>query len=175
MVTSVPPGYAGAGRRVLPGFVQLAGSISHNFERHMNAHWDFFAHLVEGDREAAAAHRRFYDRFFSVLDLPAEFFYDTLVSVFQEHRLACGTMTWRELAIEPQALARPALLTIEGGLDDVSTPGQTRAAHALCPAIPAARRAHHLEPAAGHLALFYGRHWRGAILPRIAAFIRTHG
>ena len=173
MVTRVPPGYAGAGRRVLPGFVQLAGYLSHNLERHMNAHWDFFGRLVEGDREAADAHRRFYDRFFSMLDLPAEFFFATLESVFQKQRLARGTMTWRELAVEPQALERPALLTIEGGLDDVSTPGQTYAAHALCPAIPAARRAHHLEPAAGHLALFYGRHWREAILPRIAAFIRA--
>ncbi|HKO06482.1 MAG TPA: polyhydroxyalkanoate depolymerase [Alphaproteobacteria bacterium] len=174
MISRVPLGYRGQGRRVLPGFVQLAGYISHNLGRHMDAHWDFFGRLVDGDLEGAEAHRRFYDRFFSVLDLPAEFFLATLTNVFQEHRLARGTMAWRGLPVDTRLLRRPALLTIEGGLDDVSAPGQTRVAHELCPAIPSARRAHHLEPAAGHLALFYGHHWRQAIAPRIAGFIREN-
>jgi len=174
MVAKVPRPYRGAGRRVLPGFVQLAGYISHNLERHVDAHWDFFGRLVDGDDAGADAHRRFYDRFFSVLDLSAEFFLDTLESVFQAHRLARGTMRWRERAVDLHALERTALLTIEGELDDVSPPGQTRAAHALCPGLAAARRSHHLEPGAGHLALFYGHHWRNAVLPRIARFIAAN-
>ena len=173
MVATVPPFYPGAGRRVLPGFIQLAGYISHNLERHVEAHWDFFGRIVDGDRAGADAHRRFYDRFLSLLDLPAEFFLDTLESVFQEHRLAQGAMRWRDRAVVPRALSRTALLTIEGGLDDVSPPGQTQAAHALCPALTAAQRSHHLEPAAGHLALIYGHHWRRSILPRLAGFIRA--
>jgi poly(3-hydroxybutyrate) depolymerase len=173
MIAPVPPGYAGAGRRVLPGFLQLAGYISHNLDRHVDAHWDFFGRLIAGDEAGAEAHRRFYDRFLSVLDLTGEFFLDTLESVFRRHDLACGTMTWRGVPVETRALARPALFTVEGGLDDVSAPGQTRVAHALCPGIPAARRAHHLEPEAGHLGLFYGRRWRQDIAPRIRDFIRT--
>lgn len=175
MISTVPLGYAGAGRRVLPGFVQLAAYLSHNLDRHVGAHWDFFGRLVRGDDEGAEAHRRFYDRFFSVLDLTAEFFLDTLASVFQQQALARGTMTWRGSAVEPRALARLALLTIEGARDDVSAPGQTYVAHALTPAIPTARHAHHLEPEAGHLALFHGHRWRSSIAPRIASFIRQHG
>jgi poly(3-hydroxybutyrate) depolymerase len=171
MISTVPYGYAGAGRRVLPGFVQLAGYVTHDFERHLGAHWDFFGRLLAGDDAAAAAHRRFYDRFFSALDLTAEFFLDTLSDVFQNHALARGAMRWRGVPVVTRALADPALLTIEGGADDVSTPGQTAVAHSLCPNIPPSRRAHHLEPEAGHLGLFYGHHWRRSIEPRIRNFI----
>lgn len=171
MISAVPFGHAGAGRRVLPGFVQLAGYISHNLDRHLDAHWDFFGRLVRGDDAAADAHRRFYDRFFSVLDLAEDFFFDTLASVFQRHDLARGNLRWRGELVEPSAITRTALLTIEGGLDDVSAPGQTAVAQALCPNIPATRRAHYLEPEAGHLGLFYGHHWRQLIEPRIRHFI----
>jgi len=174
VISNVPFGYAGAGRRVLPGFVQLAGYISHDFDRHLSAHWDFLGRLLAGDDDAASAHRRFYDRFFSVLDLTAEFFLDTLSNVFQKHTLARGTMRWRGTAVDTRALARPALLTIEGGADDVSAPGQTTAAHSLCPNIPASRHAHFLEPDAGHLGLFYGHHWREAVAPCIRDFIRAN-
>lgn len=174
VISTVPFGYAGAGRRVLPGFVQLAGYISHDFERHLGAHWDFFGHLLAGDDAAASAHRRFYDRFFSVLDLAAEFFLETLSAVFQDHSLARGIMRWRGAAVDTRALTHPALLTIEGGADDVSPPGQTAVAHSLCPNIPPTRRAHHLEPEAGHLGLFYGHHWRQSVEPRIRDFIRAN-
>ena len=174
LISKVPFGYAGAGRRVLPGFVQLAGYIFHDLDRHLDAHWNFFGRIMAGDDTAAAAHRRFYDRFFSVLDLTAEFFLDTLSNVFHEHTLARGAMRWRGLPVETRALERPALLTIEGGADDVSSPGQTEVAHALCPNIPTHRRAHHLEAEAGHLGLFYGHHWHQAIAPRIGKFIREH-
>jgi len=174
LISRVPAGYAGCDRRVLPGFIQLAGYMSHGFDRHIEAHWDFFGRLVRGDKQGADAHRRFYDRFFSVLDLTEEYFLATLEGVFQRQDLARGKMDWKGLPIDLGALRSTALLTVEGAEDDVSSPGQTVVAHDLCPNVSALRRAHHLEPGAGHLALFYGHHWRDAIAPRITSFVRQH-
>ena len=140
--------------------------------RHVSAHLTQFADLFEGKTASAAAHERFYDEYFSVMDLPAEFFLETIERIFQEHRLAAGTLHWRGELVRPAAIARTALLTIEGERDDIAAPGQTFAAHALCASVPAARREHFLAAGAGHYALFNGRRWHDAVLPKFASFVR---
>jgi poly(3-hydroxybutyrate) depolymerase len=145
-----------------------------NPRRHVDAHWDFYNQLVKGDGESAEAHRAFYDEYNAVLDMPAEYYLDTIRIVFQEHRLASGTWHVRGDLVHPQAIHRTALLTIEGELDDISGNGQTEAAHGLCTGIPARKREHLLVPSVGHYGIFSGRCWRDSICPRIREFIRTH-
>ena len=173
VIARVPVWYPGAMRRVFPGFIQLSGFMSMNMDRHIGAHIKLFNHLVEGDGESADAHKRFYDEYLSVMDLPAEFYLQTVETVFQRHDLPNGTMRWRGHPVQPAAIRRTALMTIEGERDDISAPGQTWAAHALCPNIPAERRAHHLQADVGHYGLFNGRRWREQVMPRLAAFIRA--
>ncbi|MGE0723450.1 MAG: polyhydroxyalkanoate depolymerase [Alphaproteobacteria bacterium] len=174
VITPVPLPYRGFGRRVYPGFLQLTGFMSMNLDRHIGAHLDLFRHLVKGDGESAEQHRRFYDEYFSVMDLPAEFYLQTIRTVFQDYALPQGTMRWRGHPVEPQAIARTAMMTVEGAEDDISAPGQTEAAHRLTTALPARKRKHRLQPRVGHFGVFNGRRWRTETLPEVRAFIRKH-
>lgn len=174
-ITQVPFYYPGAFRRVFPGFLQLSGFMSMNLDRHIGAHIGFFKHLIEGDGDSAEAHRRFYDEYLSVMDLPAEFYLDTVERVFQRFELAGGTFDWRGRRVDPAAIRQTALLTIEGERDDISAPGQTRAAHDLCVNIPPHRRLHHVQPDVGHFGIFNGRRWREQVMPLVRGFIRSRG
>ncbi len=175
VIDLVPHWYPGANRRVYPGFMQLTGFMSMNLDRHVGEHVNMFRHLVRGDGEGAAGHRRFYDEYLSVMDLSAEFYLQTIRSVFQEHALPEGTMTLRGVRFEPRAITRTALMRVEGEKDDISGIGQTEAAHALCPAIPAAMRRHRLQQGVGHFGIFNGRRWREEIYPALRDFIRENG
>src|SRR5690606_27517444 len=148
--------------------------MSMNLDRHVGAHLELFRHLVRGDGEGAAAHRRFYDEYLSVMDLTAEFYLQTIQTVFQEHALPRGRMVHRGVRVEPAAIRKTALMTVEGERDDISGVGQTRAAHDLTPGIPDERRAHWLQPGVGHFGIFNGRRWREEIRPRVSAFIRAN-
>jgi poly(3-hydroxybutyrate) depolymerase len=161
-------------RWVYPGFLQHLGFVAMNPDRHFNAHWDYYNHLLEGDGDSAEGHRRFYDEYNAVLDMPAEYYLDTVKTVFQDFALPKGRMFVREELVRPQAIRDTALLTIEGELDDISGNGQTEAAHLLCLNIPRERREHYLAPKVGHYGIFSGRRWRETIYPRIAEFIRRH-
>ncbi|MCC7273104.1 MAG: polyhydroxyalkanoate depolymerase [Alphaproteobacteria bacterium] len=174
VITAVPPPYRGLGRRVYPGFLQLTGFMSMNLDRHVGAHLDLFRHLVKGDGDGAAAHRRFYDEYFAVMDLSAEFYLQTIRTVFQDHALPLGRMRWRDYPVEPAAIAKTAMMTVEGAQDDISAPGQTVAAHGLTTSLPERKRAHHLQPHVGHFGVFNGRRWRTETLPKVRTFIRTH-
>lgn len=174
LIERVPAKYPGFMRRVYPGFLQHLGFVAMNPDRHADAHWDYYLHLVAGDGDSAASHRRFYDEYNAVLDMPAEYYLDTIRTVFQEFALARGTMRVRGEPVRPEAITRTALFTIEGALDDISGNGQTEAAHALCAGIPARRRAHLLAPNVGHYGIFSGRKWRETIAPQVADFIRRH-
>jgi poly(3-hydroxybutyrate) depolymerase len=173
VISAVPPAYPGFMRRVYPGFVQLSGFLAMNPNRHLGAVVDHFHHLVRGDGESASAHRRFYDEYLAVMDLTAEFFLETVRVAFQEHDLPRGTMTWRGSPVEPGAIGKTALMTVEGELDDISAPGQTVAAHDICPAIPHDRRRHLLQKGVGHYGIFNGRRWLTEIMPEIRGFIRA--
>jgi poly(3-hydroxybutyrate) depolymerase len=174
VIQRVPARYAGFGRRVYPGFLQHASFIAMNAHRHVEAHRDFFNHLVVGDGESAEAHRRFYDEYNAVLDMTAEYYLETLRVVFKEHALPNGTWDVRGQRVRPEAIRKTALFTIEGELDDISGVGQTEAAHGLCRGIPASRRDHLLMEGVGHYGIFSGRRYREKIYPRIRGFIRQH-
>ncbi|MEP7157595.1 MAG: polyhydroxyalkanoate depolymerase [Betaproteobacteria bacterium] len=174
VIQRVPVKYPGAMRRVYPGFMQLTGFIAMNPERHLESHHDYYKHLVAGDGESAEAHRRFYDEYNAVMDLPAEYYLDTIVRVFQEQSLAKGILDVAGERVEPAAIKKTALFTIEGELDDISGSGQTEAAHTLCTGIPAARRQHYTAPAVGHYGIFSGRKYREIIYPKIREFIQKY-
>jgi poly(3-hydroxybutyrate) depolymerase len=167
----VPQWYRGAGRTVYPGFLQIGAFMSMHPERHAEAHWRIYEDLVRGDGESAQKRRAFYDEYLSVMDIPAEFYLQTVDEVFQRATLASGTMTWRGRRVEPAAIEKTALLTIEGELDDISAPGQTYAAQGLCTSIPPAKRHNVLQHGVGHYGIFSGTKWRTAVAPEIAAFI----
>ncbi len=174
LIHAVPPKYPGFMRRVYPGFLQHLGFVAMNPARHADAHWDYYHHLVQGDGDNAEAHRKFYDEYNAVLDMPAEYYLDTVRTVFQENALAEGKWRVRGQLVDPAAITQTALFTIEGELDDISGSGQTEAAHRLCAGIPASRREHFLVPNVGHYGIFSGRRWREVIAPRIRDFIRRH-
>lgn len=167
MITTVPWPHEGVGRRVYPGFLQLGAFMSMHLDRHMAAQMGQFRALVRGDHDSAAAHRRFYDEYLAVMDLPAAFYLGTVRSVFQEHHLATGTMTHRFRAVDPAAIEKTRLLTIEGELDDICAPGQTLAAHALCRNLPASMKQHYVQPGVGHYGVFNGRRWSQEIYPLV--------
>lgn len=173
VLTRVPPPYAGVLRRVFPGFLQLSSFMGMNLSRHIRAHTDLFHHLVKGNGDGAAAIRRFYDEYLTVMDLPAEFYLQTVETVFKRHDLPLGTMVSRGRPVEPRAITRTALMTIEGAADDICAPGQTFAAQALCSRLDARKRAHHLQQGVGHFGVFNGRRFREEIVPRIRDFIRA--
>jgi poly(3-hydroxybutyrate) depolymerase len=174
VITTVPARYPGAFRRVYPGFLQLAGFLSMNLDRHVEAHWRMFRQLAEGDGDGAAATRAFYDEYSSVMDLPADFYLQTVERVFQRQDLARGRLCVRGELVDPGAIEKTALMTVEGERDDICAVGQTVAAHRLCRNLAPAKHAHHLQPAVGHYGVFHGRRWQNETYPKVAEFIRTH-
>ena len=175
VITSVPARYLGAFRRVYPGFLQLAGFLSMNFDRHVSAHWTMFRDLVRGSGESAAQTRAFYDEYTAVMDLPADFYLETVERVFHRHDLPLGRFYVGGRLVEPAAIRETALMTVEGERDDVCGPGQTVAAHTLCPAIPPAKKTHHLQLKVGHYGVFHGRRWQTETYPKVKSFIRAQG
>jgi poly(3-hydroxybutyrate) depolymerase len=174
VIYRVPLNYPGVGRRVYPGFLQHTGFVAMNPDRHMSSHYDYFLDLVRGDEESADAHRQFYDEYNAVLDMPAEYYLDTIRTVFQEFALVNGTWEVAGERVRPQDITRSALLTIEGELDDISGAGQTKAAHALCTGIPKARQFHYDAIGAGHYGIFSGRRWREQVYPEVRRFIARY-
>ncbi|RAN82551.1 polyhydroxyalkanoate depolymerase [Bacillus sp. SRB_336] len=172
VIHTVPPNYPGRGREVYPGFLQHAGFIAMNPGRHFNSHWDFYQDLLRGDLDDADSHRKFYDEYNAVLDMPARFYLDTIEKVFQQFLLPRGLWDVAGERVNPAAITRSALLTIEGELDDISGLGQTEAAHDLCSGIPAKRHAHKVVEGAGHYGIFSGRRWRETVYPQVRDFIR---
>ncbi|MGX1100629.1 polyhydroxyalkanoate depolymerase [Amorphus sp. MBR-141] len=174
VIMRVPFPHPGFLRDVYPGFLQLTGFMSMNLDRHMTAHHDFFHHLIEGDGDSAEKHREFYDEYLAVMDLTAEFYLQTLERVFMNHDLPKGTFLHRGRRVDPSAIRRTALLTIEGEKDDISGLGQTKAAHGLAVNLPDDKRSHYMQPGVGHYGVFNGSRYRSEICPRIADFILTH-
>jgi poly(3-hydroxybutyrate) depolymerase len=174
MIYTTPAPYAGVMRRVYPGFVQLYSFLSMNHDRHLNAHYDYFTHLVSGDGDSAEKHRTFYDEYLSVLDLTEEFYLQTIRDVFQEFSLAEGKFLHRGRRVRPEAICDVALMTVEGENDDISGIGQTQAAHDLCVNIPESMKLDYIQPGVGHYGVFNGSRWRNEIQPRLAKFIRRH-
>jgi poly(3-hydroxybutyrate) depolymerase len=170
----VPFGQPGFLRRVYPGFLQLAGFMAMNLDRHVEAHWQMFLHLVDGDGETLAGKRAFYEEYRSVMDLCADFYLQTIEAVFHEHLLPRGLLMWRNHKVNPSAITRTAMLTVEGERDDISGIGQTRAAHKLTPHLPADMRDHLEQQSVGHYGLFNGRRFKTEVAPRIKAFIAAH-
>jgi poly(3-hydroxybutyrate) depolymerase len=170
-IFNVPFPYPGMGRRVYPGFLQLSGFMAMNLDRHVNAHVEMFNHLVEGDGDSAEKHRDFYDEYLAVMDLDADYYLQTINSVFVEHSLPNGTMKHRQSIVDLSAIKHCGLMTVEGEKDDISGVGQTYAAHELCPHIPQALKKHHLQLNVGHYGVFNGSRFRKEIVPSILSFI----
>jgi poly(3-hydroxybutyrate) depolymerase len=171
VITKVPFPNPGFMRDVYPGFLQLHGFMSMNLDRHIEAHQNLFLNLVKGDGDSAQKHKEFYDEYLAVMDLTAEFYLQTVDTVFVRHALPKGEMMHRDRPVDPKAIRRVALLTIEGEHDDISGVGQTEAAHRLCVNLPSERQAHWLQPGVGHYGVFNGSRFRAEIAPRIADFI----
>ena len=175
VIYRVPQNYPGANRRVYPGFMQHTGFVAMNPDRHMTSHYDYFLDLVRGDDDSAESHRQFYDEYNAVLDMPAEYYLDTIKTVFQDFALVNGTWDVRGERVRPQDIKTTALLTVEGELDDISGAGQTEAAHALCTGVPTTRRFHYDAEGAGHYGIFSGRRWREHVHPKVSEFIAQFG
>jgi poly(3-hydroxybutyrate) depolymerase len=175
VITKVPFPNPGFMRDVYPGFLQLNGFVTMNLDRHIEAHKQLFLNLVRGDGDSAAKHKEFYDEYLAVMDLAAEFYLQTVETVFVRHDLPNGEMTHRGRLVDPARIKRAGLLTIEGEHDDISGVGQTEAAHRLCVNIPSERQAHWLQPGVGHYGVFNGSRFRAEIAPRIADFVLSMG
>jgi len=175
VITAVPARYAGAFRRVYPGFLQLAGFLGMNLERHLNAQWTMFEDLMRGDRDSAAATRAFYVEYTTVMDLAADFYLETIKRVVHGQDLARGRLRVRGELVVPAAIERTALMTVEGERDDICAVGQTVAAHRLCTGIPPAKKTHHLQLKVGHYGVFHGRRWQTETYPKLRSFIRALG
>jgi poly(3-hydroxybutyrate) depolymerase len=173
LIARVPARYPGAGRRVYPGFVQLAAFMSMNIDRHLKAHRELYQHLVNGETEKAKATKEFYDEYFAVLDLASDFYLETVRLVFQEHALPRGTLTWHGNKVEPRAIRRTMLLTIEGERDDICAVGQTVAAQELCSGLRPHLKRHHLQLGVGHYGIFSGRRWETQVYPLVKNVILT--
>ena len=167
LIASVPYRYGGGGRRVYPGFVQLAAFMSMNIERHLKAHQELYENLAKGDEAKAAQTKAFYDEYFAVLDLTAEFYLETVRLIFQEHALPLGALTYEDIKVEPNAIRRTMLFTVEGEKDDICAVGQTLAAHDLCSSLRPYRKRHHMQAGVGHYGVFSGRTWQQQIYPMV--------
>lgn len=165
LIDVVPPRFGGAWRRVYPGFTQLAAFMSMNLERHVKAQLDLFCHLANGEDERAAAIRAFYDEYLAVMDLPAEFYLQTVQRVFQDHLLPLGRLEWHGRLVDPQAIRRTALFTVEGERDDICAVGQTLAAQDLCRGLRPYMKRHHVQTGVGHYGVFNGQRWKSFIYP----------
>jgi polyhydroxyalkanoate depolymerase len=171
LIARVPLRHGGAGRRVYPGFVQLAAFMSMNIDRHRKAHLDLYENLARGELEKARVTKAFYDEYFAVLDLAAEFYLETVAWVFQEARLARGELVFRGERVTPRAIRRTALLTVEGERDDICALGQTSAAHDLCTGIKPYMRRHHMQAGVGHYGVFSGKRWEEQVYPMVRSLI----
>lgn len=174
VIVQVPPPHPGFMRLVYPGFLQLAGFMAMNMDRHMDAHWEMFQHLAEGDEESAEAKQAFYDEYRAVMDLPAEYYLETIQKVFLEFHLPRGIMEVRGRRVDLGAITDVPIFTVEGERDDISGVGQTRAIHDLCVNLPDALKKHHEQQGVGHYGIFNGGKWRRFIAPMIKDFIRAH-
>jgi poly(3-hydroxybutyrate) depolymerase len=173
VISTVPLPHAGFMRPVYPGFMQLTGFMTMNLERHMNAHVDLFNNLIKGDCDSVKSHQDFYEEYLAVMDLTAEFYLQTMETVFQEHALPRGTMMHRGELVDCAVIQDTALMTIEGERDDVCGAGQTHAAHELCSSIPDHFKVQYTQEGVGHYGVFNGTRWRTEIQPRIREFIRA--
>lgn len=174
VVAQVPHYYPGAFRRVIPGFIMLAGFMNLNLEKHITAPRTLFNHMVKGDDDSADGHKVFYDEYRAVLDLPADYFLDCIHMVFKEHLLPKNQFVYKGHKVDLNAITQTALMTVEGEKDDISGVGQTKAAHDICPNIPQNMRNHHLQMGVGHYGVFNGRRWRESTTPKITAFIKEN-
>jgi polyhydroxyalkanoate depolymerase len=165
LIATVPMRHGGAFRRVYPGFVQLVAFMSMNMDRHVKAHRELYEHLVNGEVEKAEATKMFYDEYFAVLDLAAEFYLETVQLVFQEHALPLGKLEWHGRRVEPKAIRRTMLLTVEGERDDICAVGQTVAAHDMCSGLRPYLKRHHMQAGVGHYGVFSGNRWNNQIYP----------
>jgi poly(3-hydroxybutyrate) depolymerase len=173
LIATVPWRYKGAARRVYPGFLQLTAFVSMNLDRHINAHISQFNALADGDVVAAEAHKKFYDEYGAVMDLPAEFYLETVQRVFQDHDLPLGKLTWHGQKVRPEAIRRTSLLTVEGERDDICAVGQTMAALDLCSGLRISQKRHHLQTGVGHYGVFSGSRWAREVYPRVRAMIEV--
>ncbi len=171
LITTVPSRYEGANRCVYPGFIQLSAFITMNLSRHVRAHMDLFGHILKGEVAKADANRKFYDEYFSIADLPAEFYLETVQRVFQEHHLARGIYTWRNRKVDPRAIRKTSLLTVEGERDDICGLGQTMAAQDLMSSVKAFRKKHYVQAGVGHYGVFSGTRWHTQIYPMVRSTI----
>ena len=171
VIARVPYRYGGADRQVYPGFVQLAAFMSMNIDRHLKAHRELYAHLANGETAKAAQTKAFYDEYFAVLDLTAEFYLETVRLVFQDHALPLGALTYRNQKVEPRAIRRTTLFTVEGERDDICAVGQTLAAHDVCSSLRPYRKRHHMQAGVGHYGVFSGKSWQQQIYPMVKNII----
>lgn len=174
LIHTVPAPYPGAMRRVYPGFLQLTGFINMNYERHRDAHHEYYQNLVKGDGDSTDRHRAFYDEYLSVMDLTEEFYLQTITDVFQEHKLPRGKQMVKGRLVKPELITDVALLTVEGENDDISGIGQTQAAHDLCTGLPKSMQEDYIQPGVGHYGVFNGRRFREEIAPRMKSFMQKH-
>jgi len=179
VIYRVPTSFPGAGRRVYPGFLQHTGFVAMNPDRHLTSHYDYFKDLIKGDDASTEAHRKFYDEYNAVLDMDADYYLETIRTVFQEFALVNGT--WDVISedgelerVRPQDIRGTALLSVEGELDDISGSGQTEAVHGLCTGVPKSQQKHLEVKGAGHYGIFSGRRWREIVYPQVKAFITAH-
>ena len=174
VIMTVPFPHNGFGRRVYPGFLQLGGFMGMNLDRHVNAHQDFYNHLIIGDGDSAEKHREFYDEYLAVMDMTEEFYLETLEAVFINHALPEGKLQYRGRRVDLTKIDKTAMMTVEGEKDDITGSGQTAAAHALCTGLPDDMKVHYEQPGVGHYGVFNGSRFRSEIAPRISDFLRTH-
>jgi poly(3-hydroxybutyrate) depolymerase len=179
VIYKVPANFEGAGRRVYPGFLQHSGFVAMNPQNHRNSHFDYFNDLIKGDNSSAESHRKFYDEYNAVLDMDADYYLETIATVFQDFKLVNGTWDVKTVngkpeRVKPEDIKTSALLTVEGELDDISGSGQTKAAHDLCSGIPKSLQQHYEAKGAGHYGIFSGRRWREMVYPQVQAFILAH-
>ncbi|RYE87410.1 MAG: polyhydroxyalkanoate depolymerase, partial [Oxalobacteraceae bacterium] len=174
VIYRVPTNFPGARREVYPGFLQHTGFVAMNPDRHLTSHYDYFLDLVRGDDDSADSHRKFYDEYNAVLDMPAEYYLDTIKTVFQDFALVNGTWEVDGQPVRPQDIRTTALLTVEGELDDISGAGQTRAAHDLCAGVAKEHQFHYDVEGAGHYGIFSGRRWRDKVYPEVLGFIAKY-
>ena len=170
LIATVPPGFKGAGRRVYPGFVQVGAFMAMNMQRHVKAHVELYENLAMGEHEKAHPAKAFYDEYFAVLDLAAEFYLETIAKVFQQHELPRGVLAYKGRPIDFRAIRRTALLTVEGERDDICAVGQTVAAQDICSSLRPHLRRHHMQAGVGHYGVFSGRRWKGQVYP----LVRNH-
>ncbi len=175
VICTVPKGFAGTGQSVYPGFIQLSGFLSMNMDSHINKHFKFFDDLVKGDGDSAEDHRQFYNEYLAVMDMPSDYYLDTIRKVFLEYKLADGTMEYRGKLIDLNAITKTAMLTVEGENDDITGRGQTSAALDLCDKLANSKKQHYEQKDVGHYGIFNGRKFRENIAPLIKGFIEKHG